>query len=94
MKIDKKGLAIGLVVLALLMSVHVALTFGVEKETKQEPVEVPVVIQAKEWCGDCLKKPLQKISDRPVLKRVSGIASKLRSKKKPVRSLLRRWKNR
>ena len=94
MKIEKRSLAIGIVVLALLMSVHVALTFGSEKEYKQEAMEVPSVVEPAEWRKDFLKKPLKKIANRPAVKKVSEVAQKFRSKRKPVRSLLRRLFNR
>tara|TARA_R110002012_G_scaffold20689_5_gene73130 strand:+ start:2935 stop:3219 length:285 start_codon:yes stop_codon:yes gene_type:complete len=94
MKFEKRNFAIALVVLALIMSVHVAITFGVESKKQEEAVEVPALVKSKEWCGDCLKQPLKKIANRPALQKASGFASKLRAKKKPARSLLRRLFNR
>ncbi|MAB57057.1 MAG: hypothetical protein CL524_05835 [Aequorivita sp.] len=90
MKIEKRSLAISLVVLALLMSVHVAITFGIEKENKQDAVEVPALIESKKLCDGCLQEPLKKLAERPAVKKVSGLARKFRAKRKPVRSLLRR----
>ena len=68
----------------------------------QEPIEVPMVVEVESssWCDDCVRKPVQKVLDRKVLRRVVverpavetyvQVTRERRLRRQPVRSFVRR----